>query len=80
MKVLAEDKDSKDRIIEVSGSVYEETFTDSQGGGTDNPTRTRVHDLDHLMNISWLDPETAETIYEKYFRGNNPFSGGSVRR
>ena len=79
MKVLAEHKDSKDRIIEVAGAVYEETYTDSQGGGTDNPNRTQVHDLAGLMNISWLDSETAETIHKEHFLGKNPLSGRAVR-
>ena len=67
MQVLAECADSKDRIIEVAGAVYYESYTDLQGNATDQPNRTPIRDLDGLVAISWLDPETAEKIYNKYW-------------
>ena len=80
MQVLAERADSKDKIIEIGGEVYEESYTDLQGEPTNKPSRARILDLERLMKVDWLDPETAENLYKKYLKPKPSVRGFSVRR
>ena len=58
MTELAKHQDGQERLLEVAGKVYHEARS----------MRTPVTDLDGLMGIPWLDPETAESIYNDYLK------------
>ena len=68
---LAKRDDGKEKVTEIAGEVY---FY-AEGGST-----TRIHTLEELRKIPWLDDEKAEKIYSDHLAPkDNPYSSTTKR-